>query len=149
MRQSILIDIDHTVSDAFWRDEMYADPLVSFDDYYAASKDDVPLLDTIRLMNTLARDFNFISLTARPEKWRQITMQWLLEHHVMADEVLMRPDGNFDPSPKVKVELAMERFGGEKGMREQVAMVLDNREDVVMAFSALGITAMQIFGRRQ
>lgn len=149
MRQSILIDIDHTLSDAFWRDDMYHDPLVDFDDYFAAAKDDSTLCDTVRLMNTLARDFNFIVLTARPEKWRQLTMQWLIEHGVMAEEVLMRPDDCFDPSPKVKVDLAMKRFGDEKGMREHIALVVDDREDVVAAFAALGITSMQILGRRR
>ncbi len=149
MRQSILVDIDHTLSDAFWRDEMYADPLVSYDAYFAAAKDDKPLEDTIQLMNTLARAYNYIILTARPEKWRQLTMQWLVAHGVNADEVLMRPEGCFDPTPEMKVNLALERFGGEKGLLEHVAMVLDNREDVIAAFSELGITAMQIFGRRQ
>jgi len=148
MRQSILVDVDHTLSDAFWRNDMYADPLVERDVYFAAAKDDDSLCDIVRLMNTLSRDYNLIILTARPEKWRQLTMQWLLEHSVMAEEVLMRPDNCFDPSPKVKVDLAMKRFGGEEGMREHIALVLDDREDVVAAFSALGITSMQIFGRR-
>ncbi len=149
MRQSILIDIDHTLSDAFWRDDMYHDPLATRDEYFAAAKNDDALCDSVRLMNTLARDFNFIILTARPEKWRQLTMDWLVAHSVMAEEMLMRPDNCFDPSPKVKVDLAMKRFGGEEGMREHIALVVDDREDVVAAFAALGITSMQILGRRR
>ncbi len=149
MRQSILVDIDHTLSEASWRDGMHDDPLKSRDEYFAAAKDDKPLADTIRLMNTLGRDYNYIILTARPEKWRQLTMQWLVAHSVNADEVLMRPEGCFDPTPRMKVDLALERFGGEKGLLEHVAMVLDNREDVIAAFSEVGVTAMQIFGRRQ
>lgn len=145
MRKSILVDVDHTISDAAWRDDMYTDPLVSRDDYFAAAKDDNSLHNMVQVVNSLARDFNFIICTARPEKWRQLTMDWLLGHAVMAEEVLMRPDDCFDPSPKVKIDLAMKRFGGEKGMCESIALVMDDREDVIVAFGALGITALQVF----
>jgi len=147
-RQSILVDLDDTLSDASWRAEMFADPLVSYDDAFEASKDDLPLVGSIRLMNTLGINYNFIILTARPVKWRQLTMKWLMDHHVLAEEVMMRPDGCFDPAPEIKTQLAIERFNGAKGLCEQVALVVDDREDVVAAFSELGVTAMQMFGRK-
>ena len=148
-RRHILCDIDHTISNAFYRDVMMAAPMgaaASWDEYHQASWLDDPLEDMVNLINSLRPIYNIVGLTARPGKWRQLTMDWLVRHNVNFDELLMRPDDDFRKAPDLKVELALARF---PNIVDEVAFVFDDREDVIAAFKALGVTALQVHGRQR
>jgi len=147
-RLHILVDLDHTLSNAFHRDEMIG--VETWDTYHAASINDEPLHDVCGLVRALAlQGYTLVGLTARPAKWRQLTNEWLVKHGVPLDTILMREDEDFRPSAEMKTALALDYFGGEEALRERVAFLLEDREDVAAAFSALGITALQVFGRRE
>jgi hypothetical protein len=139
----LLLDIDHTVSDAAWRDKMIG--VYTWDEYHMEGAKDQPILDTIQLVKDLhSCAWTVIGLTARPEKWRKITMDWCVRHRVPLDELLMRPHNDFLPSPACKVKLVQERFGDDYS---SIAMVLDDRLDVVTAFREIGIAAFQVFAK--
>lgn len=142
--KAILLDIDHTVSDAFWRDDMIA--MGDWNAYHAAATYDGPVVDIVDLLETLNNFYRIIGLTARPEKWRKKTMEWLLKHNVHIDELLMRPDNDYRRAPELKVALAIGLFGDK--LTEEVAFMMDDREDVVAAFKAIGVTALQVHARR-
>ena len=145
MRRTILVDIDHTLSAAWCRDPMIGGE-GGWDAYHAASKDDQPIHDVMAIVNTLQEaEWLIVGITARPEKWRNVTNQWLLKHGIFLDELLMRPDDAFHPAPEIKVQLALERFSD---IKNQVAFLLEDREDVCEAFHALGITTLQVKGRQ-
>lgn len=142
-RNIVLCDIDHTIANSFWRDGMIGGE-GGWDAYHAASKDDKPIIEVARMVWGLkATGFQVMGLTARPAKWRKLTMDWLLRHNIQLDDILMRPDTAYHPAPEIKVNLVKERFE-----LEEIAMILDDRDDVVAAFKALGITAIQVHGRR-
>lgn len=144
-RKTILVDIDHTISAAWHRDPMIGGE-GGWDAYHAASKDDEPIHDVMAMVNDLHRkDWYIVGLTARPEKWRNVTNRWLVKHGIHMDEILMRPDDAFHPAPEIKVQLATERF---TDIKSQVAFLLEDREDVCEAFHALGITTLQVKGRQ-
>ena len=86
--------------------------------------------------------FKTILCTGRPEKYRQDTMSWLLRHSVWLDELLMRPNDDFRKSPEMKVSLIKARF---KEPSEEVAFIVDDRLDIIEAFSAIGIPGFQAF----
>lgn len=143
-RRHILCDIDHTLSNAFWRDHMIGG---AWDDYHAASVKDEPLHDVVKLIKAMHRSGAvIIGLTARPEKWRKVTLDWLIKHNVPIDELLMRGDTAYHPAPEIKLKLVAERFTSPK---DEVAFIIDDRDDVVMAFKELGITALQVHGRKE
>jgi phosphoglycolate phosphatase-like HAD superfamily hydrolase len=150
VRKYILVDVDHTLANSFYRDGLMAAPMgagVSWDEYHAASAKDEPIQDIVMMINSLAMaGYTIVVLTARPGKWRQLTMDWLLRIGVHVDELLMRPDDDYHPAPAMKTALALERFGND--LKEKVAFILDDREDVIAAFKALGITALQVNGRQ-
>lgn len=150
--KKILVDIDHTLSDAFWRDEMMkgGPNNTNWDDYHSASKDDKTLPVFVDLINALnLYGYDIVLITARPEKWRKLTMDWLCKHDINVEELLMRADDCFRSSPELKIQLVEERFGNKDHLHEQIAFVMDDREDVIQAFTALGIPALQVFGRRK
>ena len=119
-----------------------------WDAYHAASPQDEPIHDMMMLTNALhCQGWTIIGLTARPEKWRRITNDWLVNHFIKMDELLMRPDEAFHPAPELKVQLAQERFPGDQ-LKDQVAFLLEDREDVCEAFHKIGITTLQVRGRQ-
>lgn len=143
-RRNVLVDIDHVISNAFPRDPMIGN--ASWDDYHSASVSDDPLHDLVGLINALhAFGYYIIMLTARPSRYRKITMEWLVRHGVKVDEMLMRDDDLFRPSPEMKLALVKARFAD---MKDEVAFMLDDRDDVCAAFREEGITVLQVFGRR-
>jgi hypothetical protein len=138
----ILCDIDHTISNAFPRDNLIGGE-GGWDAYHSASEADEPIDEMVRMINALQEQgFVIVAITARPEKWRQLTLSWLVRHNVRIDELLMRPEAEFRPAPEIKVDLAKKRFGEE--LNALVAFVLDDRDDVCAAFRTLGITALQV-----
>lgn len=147
-RTHVLVDIDHTLSDAFPRDAMIGGE-GGWDAYHTASAADEPIHDLVVAINAFhAAGLSVIGLTARPAKWRTLTQAWLVKHGILMADILMREDTDYRPAPAIKLALACERFGGEEEVRSQVAFILDDREDVVTAFAGLGVTALQVFARR-
>lgn len=141
-RDIVLCDIDHTVSDAFWRDKMIGGP-GGWDAYHEAGDKDppvLPMLDLVRNLRLSPIHYSVFGLTARPEKWRQLTMRWMLRHDCPFDGLIMRPDNCFDPSPKVKIDQVRATW---LDYRERVAFLLEDREDVCTVFRAEGILVLQ------
>lgn len=143
--RTILVDIDHVISDAQNRDGMIG--VNSWDEYHQASEHDAPFDHMVALIFALAGSgYNIIGITARPEKWRKLTMEWLVKHNVAMHELLMRPEDNYRPAPQIKVELAIARYGD--ALTSEVAFILDDREDVIEAFQGLGVSGLVVHGRR-
>jgi hypothetical protein len=114
----------------------------SWDAYHEASKDDKPFKNIARLINSLASmSYVIIGITGRNEKFRQLTTKWLLEHRIDVDELLMRPDGNFEKNGIVKMALVEERF---KKNYKNIQFLIDDNEDTILAFHKLGITTLQV-----
>lgn len=156
-RNVVLFDLDHTVSDAVWRDDclpklhgsMSWDQInAAWDEYHSGLQFDRPCSDMVGLANALyATAYNVIGLTARPERWRAVTNGWLMEHNVMIEDVLMRPDDDFSPAPECKMKLVEGRFG--KDFHEVVAMLFDDRDDIVELFRGRGVTCLRVSARRE
>jgi hypothetical protein len=141
--KSVLVDIDHTISNAFWRDAMIG--VVTWDEYHQSSEKDLPLYDMVALVRLLHNCYNIIGITARPEKFRSLTMSWCLKNGVMFDELLMRDYDSFTPAPITKLQLIERRFSKPA---KEIAFALEDRDDCCAALRGLGITVLQVFGKR-
>ena len=127
----IFCDIDHTLADSFWRDPMWGK---DWDAYYKAGDDDKPIVPMVRMMQLMHADgATIVASTARPEKWRQLTMQWLVRYEVPMDQMFMRADNDRRPSPLVKLDFM-------KIVKPD--LVIDDRTDVCAAFCEAGISTL-------
>jgi hypothetical protein len=136
----ILIDIDHTISNAFWRDSIIG--AVPWDEYHKESDHDKPFWNVVQLINSLwYAGHTMIAITGRNEKFRQLTNLWFIEYDVNIDEILMRPDDVFLKNAEMKVKLIEERF--DKDYKE-IGFLIDDNEETILAFFKLGITTLQI-----
>lgn len=137
----LLCDIDHTISNAAWRDPMIGTE--SWDEYHTHSPKDEPIPEMVNLVRTLHNaGWHTVGLTTRPEKWRRITMDWLVRHDVQFSELIMRPNDEYRASAIVKVEQVTARFKDLTG-----AVILDDREDIITAFKAIKVTALHVHAR--
>jgi len=141
----IACDVDHTLSDAWWRDGMIG--VKTWDEYHDAGEDDFPLVETIDLLHALEQfGHRIVGLTARPEKWRTQTNKWLYDNHVPMHHLLMRPDDDHRPSPLVKLDLLTAYCGGDLS---RVSLLLDDRADVASIFVERQVTVLQVHARRR
>jgi hypothetical protein len=139
-KRIVLWDVDHVMADSGWRDSMIGGE-GGWDAYHLAGKDDAPVevvVDMIRAFR--AYGFENVGLTARPEKWRGLSMEWFVRCGVPLDDVMMRPTNNFDPSPKVKLDLVRARW---PDYRERIAFLVEDRDDVCAVFRAEGVVCLQ------
>lgn len=138
-----LVDMDHTLSDAYWRDDL----LGNWDRYHRAAADDEPIAEMVSLLWAIhAQGWRIIILTARPSKYRAMTEQWLRDNNVPFDEILMRDDEGFHPSDEMKWKLVQGRF---PNIWEHPIIVMDDRTDVSRKFSENGITVLQVHARKE
>lgn len=127
----IFCDIDHTISDAAWRDHLMG----KWDEYYPAGDNDKPIVPILRMIQLFGSEALIIGSTARPEKWRQLTMKWLLRYDVPFHDLLMRANGDTRTSSEVKT-------GFLKTNPYVPDLVIDDRQDVCAAFCKLGISTL-------
>src|SRR5262245_30503038 len=130
----LVTDIDGTLANDRWRRYMLPD----WNAYHRMSIDDEPNMAVVNFINALKRDLiTVVSLTGRPEKWRQLTNTWLLGHNIMLDELIMRPDDNFMSSPDFKLGALLARFDPHQ------TVVLEDRDDVVTKLRGEGYNVFQ------
>jgi phosphoglycolate phosphatase-like HAD superfamily hydrolase len=136
----ILLDIDHTISNSFWRDPMIG--AENWDKYHEASKYDKPFKKVVNLINSLAAmGYSIIAVTGRNEKFRHLTLDWFIKYHIDVDEMLMRPDDNFLKNAEMKALLIDTRFNGDY---KQIHFAIEDNEDACIMYQRLGITSLQI-----
>jgi phosphoglycolate phosphatase-like HAD superfamily hydrolase len=136
----IVIDIDHTVANSFWRDNMIG--TVPWDEYYENGKYDKPFANVANLINNLsASGYEIIGFTGRPEKFRTLTVSWLVKYQINIDTILMRPDDNFIKNSELKIILIKEYFGNDFS---KVHFIIDDNEESILEFYKLGIPTLQI-----
>lgn len=140
-RSIVIVDIDHVIADAAWRDHLIPD----WDAYHSVADNDALIEDIAHLLNALDNfGYTIIGLTGRPEKWRSLTLEWLVRHQVRMDDLIMRPDRDYRPSPEMKLHRFQERYP-----LTDIAFVLDDRDDICAAFHAAGVTVLQVRGRQK
>ncbi len=89
--------------------------------------------------------FDVYSLTGRPERTRKITEMWLSYYGIEYSRMFMRADGDYRPSPEIKVDLMKELEERIKRYDESVGgyFIDDDPENVKAVCKAFpGITGI-------
>lgn len=148
----VILDLDGTTCDDSHRAHYLSGPNKDYDKYHSLCADDPPIKPMIMFVRaalttlTPTIELELWAVTGRDEMRRGLTMDWLRRMGVFADVVLMRPKGNYDPAPQMKIELvedALKAHNRAGHMREHILVVIDDREDVCDAFRERGILALQ------
>ena len=132
------VDLDHTLTDAAWRDEHIEACKASgkWDPYHSLAIQDKPT-SIVPLVIALIFDGHEVYIvTARPRKWLRQTHSWLHTNGIIVDQdhILMRAQDSFLPAPEIKLELIA---------NIKLDLFIDDRDDVIAAMGELGITTLQ------
>lgn len=134
--KAFLVDIDGTL--AHMRD--YRGPF----DWAKVGLDDVDEVIS-EIVQRLAWDVGetepvVIVMSGRDSSCRNETVAWLNKHYIPFDHLFMRPEKDMRPDNIVKAELF------DKYVRDNfdVKFVLDDRQQVVDMWRAMGITCLQV-----
>ena len=148
-----IFDLDHTLSDSSFRDRLLkadrydCQGLIAsmtnrdWDNYHAHCGDDPPKSEVVRLYcGVRATKMRTIIVTARPVKYERQTRQWLKDHKIEFDHLLMRPANNKHPSSVLKIDLVAKLLGVNWSRR--VAFVVDDHVGVIDAFGKFGVIGL-------
>jgi hypothetical protein len=141
----VLCDIDHTLCASWRRDDMIG--VNSWDEYHADAQHDEDVFAICELVRCLYLCLHqVVGLTSRPEKWRTLTVAWLVKYDVPLDDLLMRAEEDYRQSPELKLAMARAYVDGDLS---KIGLLIEDREDVITAFRAEGVTCIQALGGRR
>lgn len=149
----VIIDADGTLCNDSHRDHLAK--AAQWEEFHSLLHLDEPFEDVVQLLR-LCVDDTVVLITARNERYRERTMDWLRKHSLdpYIDVLLMRPDDDFRSAAEVKISLMENWFAygcdppewSENGIIERVKFVLDDRDKVVDAFRTYGLPCWQVRG---
>lgn len=146
-RPIIILDMDHTLANSYGRDQMLVGPPDWYAYHTAGAADNVNedmacLVDALNCTDL----YNLVVVTCRPEKYRALTMQWLMQHGIEVDELIMRPDGDTTPSKDLKLILMARHYGQD--WAKMVMLAIDDNESVISSYRAMKISTLQYSAAR-
>ena len=140
-------DVDGCTSQAKRRDWMLEPAHPDWDAYHADSINDEPYPEMAQFIRSIRAwgdhwdsdvvANNMIHIwTARPEKWRQLTIEWFNKHYIPFDVLFMRLDNDLRPAHVIKTEW-LRRVGSLPDV--SVQLVFDDSSKNVKAMQEMGI----------
>jgi len=127
---AIICDIDGTVAD------------ISHRNPYDTAKclDDRPKQEIVDLVKLLSQKHKIIFVSGREEQFRDITALWIADAGMPCNGLYMRPTGDSRKDSVIKSEI----LENELLPKYNVALVLDDRLNVVKMWRSLGLTCLQV-----
>lgn len=129
----IIFDIDGTVADCRHRQTHVEKDVPDWEAFFAASNVDAPLPEGVALAFEHAADGHLLWLTGRPERYREITVQWLQAHGLPTTHLHMQPDSDMRPAAVFKAE-RIQQLAAER----HILLVVDDDDLVVTTLRAAG-----------
>jgi len=100
-----------------------------------------PIPQMVMVARAFALDNNSIIFTARSEEYRNETIEQIKAANIPQDAVFMRPYGNEDTSPVLKMKMYAQFLGDFKPIAK-ASLIIEDRKDVANAFNMNGIPAL-------
>lgn len=139
----VICDLDGTLSDGTHRLHLLPTKDLhlteSWSEFNRAAMHDTPIRSTLSVVNGLwVSGFGVIILTGRSDEVRAETVQWLAEHGVKYDALIMRRQTDNRKDTIIKEEV-LRAIG-----LENIVCAFDDSPGVVKHFRDLGITTYQV-----
>ncbi len=139
MKDTIVVDLDGTLANVAHRRHLVTGKKRNYEAFHALlSKDEVnePVATLVECMR-MGR-YHIIIVSARPQSTEFETRKWLSNHDIIYNELrLLRPNGDSTPDQELKMAW-LKKYGAER-----ILFVVDDRQKVVNAWRAAGVTCLQ------
>jgi hypothetical protein len=138
---AVICDLDGTLANTDHRVSHVQNTPKDWDSWNAKMGADALYEHVHELLVAMAKQwFTIYLITGRSEQYREVTKEWLKEHEVPYDYLLMRPAGDLRSDTIVKEEL----FNTTRLDPHHVAFALEDRDKVVDMWRSLGINCFQV-----
>ena len=148
IKSCIFVDIDHTLSDAFYRDRLIKSHMDENDweVYHSLNSTDQSYPFMEKMINAFIDTANIYMLTSRPESNRRQTERWLRHQGIYYDDIYMRPNGNREHAWKLKPKMLKNVVNGDYS---KIICVFEDDEKVCNEYVKSGIKTLQCrFGEK-
>ncbi|MBI2381055.1 MAG: hypothetical protein HYV16_09900 [Gammaproteobacteria bacterium] len=149
----VIVDIDGTLANADHRMPLVLEPEAypgahqairadaDWDRFWSLLAEDLPEPAIIALANAMHdAGFRVLLFTARPERFRSVTEDWLKRHGIRFHELHMRRECDSDLHDLKVKRLMFERVIGAP---QRVAFVVEDRQAVVDMWRGMGLKCLQ------
>jgi len=143
MKKWIVVDLDGTLCDCSHR--VHLAQAKQWEEFHAGIPNDKPHYVVVDFL-AMAVDYKILLCTGRDEKYRNATMKWLKDNDLLSifDELIMRPNGNFERDHVLKLKIVDEFFRSRDAAVDSVFLILDDRDQVVQAYRDAGFKCWQV-----
>ena len=138
--KTIICDIDGTLADCEHRRHFLNQRPVDWNGFFGAMGDD-PLIEPVaEILDALDNgDWNIILCSGRPDNYREVTVQWLMDHLIPYNELHMRAASDHRSDVIVKREMLQSFRARDLDIR----FVIDDRKSVVDMWRSEGLICLQ------
>jgi hypothetical protein len=139
--KAVLFDVDGTLANIDHRRPVLEEDPHNWKDFFSAMGDDTlneHIADLYRLIWS-SPEHECIIVSGRPEKYRELTEQWLTWNKISFDRLELRPTGDQREDSIVKKGI-LDMLVSEG---KEIAFVVDDRRSVVDMWRKNGITCLQ------
>lgn len=140
MKKTVVWDLDGSLADGRHRLHLLPtkdyDKTESWTEFNLAAVDDLPFWDNIELCNVFAHsgDYRVVILTGRSDVARDITVEWLSQHGVCYDDLVMRSHSDNRKDTVIK-----EEYLRSIGL-ENILCCFDDLPHIAYHLRSLGLT---------
>ena len=139
MKKVWVFDIDGTLADNDHRMH-YLNGKKNWDAFFAEQHKDEPYQAVLDVLHSLVFDgHKVIVVTAREERFREDTLDWLnkhIEYNFPSEDLYMRPIGNRGDDDKMKVDIVKNWIAANSGYK--VGGIFEDRHRIIDAFRSEG-----------
>lgn len=136
----VLCDLDNTIALTHHRQHFVREKHKDWDAFFAACVDDPPNQRMIELLRTLTLVYPICIVSGRSDIVLRETEEWLANHGVPYDELIMRKHEDNMPDDELKKSWAIARGWSPNN----VAVVFDDRDKLVAMWRSLGLFCCQV-----
>ncbi len=139
LEKIVIFDIDGTLSDCRARTHYLDKEPKDWDNFFGKSHEDPPHSWAVNLAQILNNaGYQIHVVTGRPIRMMNDTAIWLKTHDIPFISLKMRPEGDRREDHLVKQDILHSHF-----KKEDVALVIDDRENVVNMWREEGLICLQ------
>lgn len=140
----VIVDIDGTISKVDDRLKCLQQDPPNWDEFYQRCGEDEPVDNILKLLDAIELDYIIVLCTGRRGLCRDKTIEWLINHDVSFDYLIMRKDGDHRHDTEVKPELLDEYMKLHNITKDDIAFILEDRTSMVKKWRELGYTCLQV-----
>lgn len=139
--QVVIFDLDGTLADINHRRIHLSTNNPNWKSFNSAMGDDTPNKPIVDLYKTLwdSQRYQLVIVSGRSDEYRKFTEQWLSWNEIPFSELIMRKKGDSRSDHIVKEEILKQI----QSLNNEIAFVVDDRQQVVDMWRRNGITCLQ------